>query len=85
MNVKQKVSGFVLDKALNYISGDPEKNLPKLLDWIDALGIKSFAPQSRVIHEVLDNPDNNWNRFIMGIWRDIDNDILKTVFHNFVL
>ena len=83
MRVKEKIGGFVLDKAMNYISGDPEKNLPKLLDWIDALGVKDFEVQSKVLHRVLDDPNNNWHRFIMELWRDIDNDILKTAFSNF--
>ena len=85
MSVKEKVSAFALSKAMNYVSGDPEKNLPQLLNWIDSLGVKSFESQSKAIHEVLDDPDNNWYKFIMGIWRDIDNDILKTIMRNFAL
>lgn len=85
MEAKVKISSFVLDKAMNYISGNPETNIPKLLNWIDALGIESFQPQSKVFHEVLDDPDNIWYQFIMGLWRDIDNDILKSVFQNFAL
>lgn len=85
MDAKEKISSFVLDKAMNYISGNPETNIPKLLNWIDALGIESFQPQSKVFHEVLDDPDNIWYQFIMGLWRDIDNDILKSVFQNFAL
>ena len=85
MNAKEKVSSFVLDKAMNYISGDPETNLPKLLGLIDALGIKSFEPQSQAVHEILDDPDSIWYKFIMDLWRDVDNDVLKSVFQNFAL
>ena len=85
MNFKEKVSNFILDKAMDYISGDPETNIPKLLSLIDSLGIKSFAAQSGAIHEVLDDPDNNWYRFIMDLWRDVDNDVLKSIFQNFAL
>jgi MoaA/NifB/PqqE/SkfB family radical SAM enzyme len=85
MDAKGKISSFVLDKAMNYISGDPEANIPKLLGWIDALGVKSFEPQSKVFHEILDNPDNVWYQYIMSLWRDIDNDVLKSVFQNFAL
>lgn len=31
MDIKGKISSLVLDKAMNYISGDPETNIPKLL------------------------------------------------------
>ncbi|MCL1828524.1 MAG: hypothetical protein FWG32_03400 [Oscillospiraceae bacterium] len=85
MNVKEKISSFVLDKAMDHISGDPETNLPVLLERIDALGIPSFEPQSKVFHEVLDDTDNNWYKYIMGLWRDTDNDVLKSVFRNFAL
>ena len=85
MDAKEKISGFVMNKALDYISGDPETNTPKLLNWIDALGIKSFESQSQVLHQVLDDPDNNWYKFIMSLWRDVDNDVLKSTFKNFAL
>ena len=85
MELKDKISSALLDKAVNYISGNPETNIPKLLKWVDALGLKSFEAQSEVLHEVLDDPDNNWYKFIMNLWKDIDNDVLKSVFQNFVL
>lgn len=85
MNAKGKLGGFVLNQAMNYISGDPEKNLPKLLNWIDALSLKDFEGQSKVFHEVLDNPDNVWYQYLMSLWRDIDSDILKVFFRNFGL
>ena len=85
MGMKDKISSLVMDKAVGYISGDPATNIPKLLNWVDALGIKGFEPQSKVLHEVLNDPDNNWHKFIMNLWADIDNDVLKSVFQNFVL
>ncbi|HWS30704.1 MAG TPA: radical SAM protein [Clostridia bacterium] len=85
MDAKEKIGSFVLDKAMNYVSGDPEVNIPKLLNLIDSLNIKSFEPQSKAIHAVLNDPENNWYKFIMSIWRDIDNDVLKSVVRNFAL
>jgi len=85
MDVKEKVSSYALDKAINYISGDPETNIPKLLGLIDSLGIKSFELASRGIHEVLDDPEGVWYKFIMDLWRDIDNEVLKSVIQNFGL
>lgn len=71
---------------MNYISGDPEKNLPKLLAWVDGIGWgEQFATHKKVFHEILDNPENNWYQYAMGLWRDIDNEVLKTTFQNFGL
>ena len=85
MSVKEKINGFLMNKAMDYISDDPENNMPKLLGWLDALSIKSFEPQSKAIHEVLDDPDNNWYKFIMNVCRDVDNDVLKAIFQNLLL
>ena len=68
---------------MDYISGDPEKNLPKLLGLIEGLGWDKS--QTEVFRKILDNPDNVWHRYLMGLWRDIDNDILKATFRNFGL
>ena len=85
MSAKEKVSSYMLNKAMNYISGDPEKNIPKLLRWVDALKVESFENQSRILHNVLDDPENNWYKYVMGLWQDIDNDTLKVFFQNFGL
>jgi len=85
MSVKEKVSSFALDKAINYVSGDPETNFPKLLSLIDSLGINSFEKASQEIHEVLDDPECVWYKFTMDLWRDIDNEVLKSVMQNFGL
>ena len=89
MNLKEKTEAFALDQAMSYISGDPEKNLPKLLAWIDRIGwAKDFSGPNgpkETIHKIMDDPENVWHRYIMGLWKDIDDGILKTTFHNFVL
>ena len=85
MSIKGRISNIVLDKAMDYIAGDPEANMPKLLGWADALGVKSFELQSRVFHEVLDDPDNVWHKYLMDLWQDIDNEVLKSFFQNFAV
>ena len=89
MNLKETAQSFALDQAMNYLSGDPEKNLPKLLAWVDRIGWgKDFSGPNgpkETIHKIVDDPENVWYQYIMGLWKDIDNDILKTTFHNFVL
>lgn len=83
MDIKGKISSLVLDRAMNCISGGPEANIPKLLDWMDALNIEGVKPRSKVLREGLSAPGNNWYQLIMSLWRDADNDVLKSVFQNF--
>ena len=83
MTIKQTLTKAALSKAMDYISGEPEKNLPKLLSFMEGLGWDE--PQMEVFHQILDNPDNVWYKYLMNLWRDVDNDVLKTVFTNFGL
>ncbi|MDR0838900.1 MAG: radical SAM protein [Oscillospiraceae bacterium] len=86
MGVKERISAFAVNRATDYIAGNPEKNLPKLLSFLDGIGWgKEFEGHKEAFHNVLDNPDSNWYRYIADLWRDVDNDVLKTTFRNFGL
>lgn len=86
INLIEKSHEFLLTQAINYISGDPENNLPKLLNIIDNVGWgPDFEVHKKVIHEIMDDPQNIWYQYIMDLWRDIDVEVLKTTFCNFGL
>lgn len=86
MSVKAMASGFALDKAMNYISGDPGTNLVKLYDLITKMGWDaSFKEHRDYFRGVLCDPENTWNKFLVSLWSDIDIDVLKTTFKNFGL
>ena len=83
MGMKQSITKAALSTAMNYISGDPEKNLPKLLGFIESIGWGK--EQTDVFHKILDDPENVWYKYLMNLWHDIDNDVLKATFRNFGL
>jgi len=86
MNIKEKVSAFVMEKALKYISGNPEENLPKMLKWADELDrAGNWKEQIDMIRGVVDDSENNWHQYIMGLFRDIDNEVLQAIFRNFLI
>ena len=35
MALKENVEAFAVRQAISYLDRDPEKNLPKLMDWFD--------------------------------------------------
>ncbi len=83
MSVKQSLAKVAVSGAMNYISDDPEKNLPKFLSFLETMGFPKKMADA--FHTVLDDPENNWHKYIMNLWRDIDNDILKVIMKNFIL
>lgn len=77
-----------LKTAYGYIEKEPEHNLPKLMEWVDRLagdGPNSFLVQRDAFRTVINDPDNNMHQLLMNIFREVDNDVLKATFENFLL
>lgn len=86
MNIKEMTEVFAIKQAIKYVSGSPEENLPKLLRWADHIDkAGNWMKQRKVFHEILDNPDNNWYQYVMGLYKDIDSEVLQTTFSNFLV
>lgn len=85
MKVKEKITKTAMTQAVNYITKNPEENLPKLLNWLDAIGWTKMDGVSEALHKVLDDKENVWYKFMMNVCADIDKDVLKTFFSNFVV
>ncbi len=82
------LSKFGLKTAFGYIEKDPEKNLPKLMDWVDRLagdGPDSFPDQRAAFRHVIENPDNNMYRLMLDILQNLDQGVVKATFENFFL
>ena len=85
-NMKENLQSFAVKQVLHYLDEDPEKSLPKLLDWADKFDKDNTLPsQRRVFHKILENPDNNWYTLIMSLWTDLDPEVRKTFFENFLV
>lgn len=86
LNLKDKASSFVLEKAFGYISGNPKENLPKLMKWADNIDITGYwKSQRELFHTIVDDPENTWYQYIMGLYNDIDANVLQTTFKNFLI
>lgn len=84
--MKENLQSFAVKKVLHYMDEDPDKSLPKLLDWADKFDKDNlFAGQRKVFHNILENPGNNWYRLIKSLWSDIDPEVRKTFFENFIV
>ena len=75
-----------LKLAYAYLNSNPEKNIPKLMDWSDRFDKKNaMEGQRRAIRKVIEEKDNNWYKLILSMWSDIDPGVRKAFFNNFIL
>ncbi len=78
-----------INTAYSYIEKDPEKNMGKLMDWVDKFAgddeETNFHKQRAVVRDIIDHPESNWYQFVMRLFNETDNDVLKKIFTNFVL
>ena len=86
--ISDGIKRFGLSMAYDYIEKNPEKNIARLMEWVDRFageGPDTFPQQRAAVRNVVNDPYSNWYQLIMRIFRDTDNDVLKMFFTNFVL
>lgn len=83
-SIKNLISSVVLNEGLKYIEKNPEKNLPKLLNWADKLTVDEYY--KRVItmfREICSKPDNHWNILIQQLFKELHPNVLSKFLINF--
>ena len=87
MKIKTALQATGLRKVYDYVDKDPHKRLPQVVS-----AIEKFVPSGssidgtiKAIKAGLSDPDNNWSRYVMSIWDDIDDDVRRTLFENFAV
>ena len=82
-NFKEKVYTAGLGRMIRYMDKDPEKNIPKVLHWIEKSG--RVKDQVAACREAFESKDSNWNKLLMSFWTDIDDGERLTLFENFIV
>ena len=85
MDVSTTVKKLGLEQAFRYLYKDPEQNLLKLMDWADKFARGEFAPQRAVLREVIENPDHPYHQYVLNLFRNVDEDVVKTIGVNFFI
>ena len=84
--LKESIQAFALKQVLNCLDEDPEKGLPKILRWAEKFDKDGKnAHLIKPFRAIINDPDNNWNILIRSLWTDIDPDVLKVFFENFIV
>lgn len=82
----ESLKTFGVKQVISYIDKNPEKNVPKILDWLiktDKNNVVSH--QAETIQKAFADPDNNWHRLILSLWSDVDDGVRRRLFENFVI
>lgn len=86
MAITEKIETLAVKTALGYLDKDPEKNLPKLLEWFDRFDRKGTLKMERdAVRKMIEDKDNNWYKLIISLWKDIDPDVRNRLFENFII
>lgn len=87
MSVKTSVQVAALRNLYEFVDKDPANNLSKAGSFIE-----KYVPsgtevdnQLSVIVPMLSDPDNNWYQLLLSIFTEIDGEVRRAFFENFVL
>jgi len=85
MSVSATIKKLGIEQMFKYLYKDPEKNLPKLMDWADKFSKGEFVTQRAMIRHAIETPDDPYYAFIRHMLNDIDPEVLTTMAVNFFI
>ena len=85
MALYDQVKTIGIRKAYEYLDKDPEENIPKLLDLAGRLAPPEYAKQVAAVRQALGDPNGNWSQLVRSLWTDVDSEVRKTAFENFII
>ena len=67
-SIKELMQSTAINQALKYVEGDPETNIPKLMELVDRLVPEDwYKSQRNAIRNVIQEK-NNWYQLILRIF-----------------
>ncbi|MCD7866906.1 MAG: radical SAM protein [Clostridiales bacterium] len=81
---KQAAIGAAVSKGLEYLEGDPETNIPKLMDLIDKVAPEGWYSSQRAAFRSAIQEKNNWYNLILRFY-DLDPGVRSAFFRNFII
>ncbi len=82
----ESMQSYGLKKVIEYLDSDPDNNIPKIIDWVERFDRDGVVSrQMGTVKEVLGNTDSNWYKLVKSLYTDIDPDVRKKLFENFLI
>ncbi len=85
--ILENLQTFGVKKVLTYLDSNPNKNIPRILDWLIIADKenKYVGKQAQAVKNIFVSSENNWYRLIKSLWTDVDDGVRKKMFENFVI
>lgn len=85
-NMLENLQSYGLKKVLAYLDADPDNNIPKILNWVRKFDKDGLVDkQMNAIEFALKDKDNNWYKLVESLYADIDSEVRRTFFENFII
>lgn len=86
ISIRDKATVISVKKVINYIDKDPDNNIFKIVEWLEKFDKDgAIENQLNAVKSVINNPNSNWMTLIRSLYTDIDTEVRKTLFENFIL
>ena len=78
MSLKDSAMTFAVKNAVKYARKDFNKNAPRILSLLEMADVKKVNRSTYAgLHEVMNDPDNNWMQFARRLICDTDEELLN--------
>lgn len=82
--MKETTITAALDQALNYLSKNPEENIPKVMSLVDQIVPNGwYDEQRKAFRQAIERKDN-WYDLMLKVW-NLDQNIVSAFFKNFIV
>ncbi len=86
MDIRTKTVEMGFNKVYEYLDHNPEENLPKILSIVrKAMPDKEYDSKFKMFEMAIQDKDSPWHKLLISLWTDIDADVRKTAFRNFIV
>ncbi len=79
MNASNTLKKLGIEQTFNYIYKDPDKHMPKMMDWADKFADGEFVSQRKIIREAITDPEHPYYSYIRRLFKEVDPHVTKTL------
>ena len=84
--INEKIETFSLKKVIGYLDSNPDKNIPKVIKWIERFDKEHTYDNIYSLTKVaLKDSNNNWNILMKSLYTDVQDSVRKKLFENFII